>query len=511
MTRPKPVMLIVLDGWGLREAREANAIALARTPRYDALLHKGKVMRLLTSGEAVGLPDDQMGNSEVGHMNLGAGRIVYQDLTRIDRAIRDGTFCVNPALRKAMAAAREPGARLHLLGLISDGGVHSQLAHVLSLHDLALREGVREVIVHAFLDGRDTPPASGLEYIRTLQAHQDRIGLGRIATVCGRYYAMDRDKRWDRVEKAYRAVVLGEGRKAVSAAAAVEAAYAKGETDEFVLPTVIDPVQIRDGDVAICFNFRADRARELTAALTQSGFAGFSRPAVPQLALFVGMTVYDETWDLPAAFLPQRLTKILPEVLSEAGLRQLRIAETEKYAHVTYFFNGGREEPFPGEERVLIPSPKDVPTYDKKPAMSAREVTAEVLRRIDEEGHDFILLNFANPDMVGHTGVLPAAVEAAEVIDDCLGRIADKVAEKGGVLLITADHGNLEQMVDERGDPHTAHTINPVPLVLLGRDLPLKPEGVLADVAPTILDILGLPRPPEMTAEGLMVKRAATG
>ncbi|TLM65601.1 MAG: 2,3-bisphosphoglycerate-independent phosphoglycerate mutase [Deltaproteobacteria bacterium] len=510
MTRP--LALIILDGWGLRDDCTANAVCQARTPRLDALAAAWPSARLNASGLNVGLPDGQMGNSEVGHLNIGAGRIIYQDLTRISKSIADGDFFANPALRAAMAATRTAGGRLHLIGLLSDGGVHSHLTHLYALVEMARREGLGEVFIHALTDGRDTPPKSAAGYLAQLEQELTRIGLGRVATVIGRYYAMDRDNRWERVEQAWRAMVLGEGDPADSGAAAIAAAYAAGETDEFVKPKVIVsagrvPGTIGDGDGIVFFNFRADRARELTRTFTQADFAGFARPRVPALSSFVCMSEYDETFALPVAFPPESYPDLLGTVVSRAGLKQLRIAETEKYAHVTFFFNGGEETPAPGEDRVLIPSPKDVATYDLKPAMSAVEVTDEVVRRIAGGDYALIVLNYANPDMVGHTGILPAAIEAMETVDSCVGRVVDALLAAGGAALITADHGNCEQMSDGSGSPHTAHTANLVPLILVDpqrREARLR-DGILADIAPTILALLGLPQPAAMTGKTLIM------
>ena len=516
--RPRPVVLVVLDGWGVRAAREGNAIALAGAPFYHGLLRDYPATELTASGESVGLPDDQMGNSEVGHLNLGAGRVVYQDFTRINRAIADGSFAANPVLLAAIDAATPPGRTLHLLGLLSDGGVHSHVDHLHALLDMAKRRGVRRVAIHAFLDGRDTPPRSGLGYVAALDARLAKDGLGRFATVSGRYYAMDRDHRWDRVHKAYDAIVAGRGVEVKEATGAVEDGYRRGVTDEFLVPAVVceggTPVApVRDGDSAIFFNFRADRAREVTAALTAERFDGFERGRVARWSSFVGMTRYDDRLGIPAAFEPVRLTRILADVLSGSGLRQLRIAETEKYAHVTYFFNGGVEAVFPGEERVLIPSPRDVATYDEKPEMSAPAVTDAVVAKVASGAYDFILLNYANPDMVGHTGKLDAAIEAVRVIDRCLERLVTAVLARGGAVVLTADHGNLEQMFDDQGGPHTAHTTNPVPCVVIDRRLRplpgaakpvLRSGGIFADVAPTLLALMGISQPPEMTGRSLV-------
>jgi 2,3-bisphosphoglycerate-independent phosphoglycerate mutase len=510
----KPLLLVILDGWGLRAEREGNAIALAGTPSMDSLARDFPTTALRTSGLAVGLPEGQMGNSEVGHTNIGAGRIVYQDLVRIDRAVEDGSFYRNAALASACSKAKAGTGRLHLLGLVSDGGVHSHIAHLDACLELARREGVPEVFIHAFLDGRDTPPRAGLGYIEALERRLAQRGHGRIATVSGRYFAMDRDKRWDRVAQAYQAVVGLDGLRAASASTAVRQSYGRNEGDEFVQPTLItsgaEPVgRMRDGDAAIFFNFRADRARELTRALTEPTFAEFERKVWPRLATLVCMTEYDKTFGLPAAFPPDKPAEIFPEILSRAGLRQLRCAETEKYAHVTYFFNGGREEPFPGEDRILVPSPREVKTYDLKPEMSAREVTDRLVAAIGTGQYHFVMVNFANPDMVGHTGILPAAIAAVKVVDQCVGRLWKAASEAGMAMLVTADHGNCEMMIDPAtGGPHTAHTLGPVPFIAAHPDLKgakLRPDGVLADVSPTALQIMGLPKPAAMTCTGLII------
>lgn len=510
--RPKPVMLMILDGWGINPSQDGNAVALARTPNLDRLFATYPHTRLQVSGRAVGLPDGIMGNSEVGHLNIGAGRVVYQDLLRIDVAIEDGSFFQNPILNQAVEGAKAGQGTLHLLGLVSDGGVHSHIHHLLALLDLAKRKGLHQVFVHAILDGRDTAPDAGQAYIARVQAHMQKIQLGAIASICGRYYAMDRDTRWDRTQKAYELLTQGKGMPETDPEAAVRNAYARGESDEFVQPIVMLNAEraplapVRDGDSILFFNFRADRTRQITRAFTQTDFDGFERRFPPELNQFVCMTQYDEKFNLPAAFPPEHLEHILSEILSRNGLRQLRIAETEKYAHVTYFFNGGEEAPFENEERCLIPSPRDIPTYDHKPQMSAIAVTEEVLKRIASDRYDVIVLNFANMDMVGHTGVLEAAIQAVETVDRCVGRIADAIVAKGGVAIITADHGNAEMMRDAQGKIQTAHTTNPVPLLLLhpqGRALRLR-EGILGDIAPTILNILGLPQPPQMTGRTLI-------
>ncbi|MBI5406620.1 MAG: 2,3-bisphosphoglycerate-independent phosphoglycerate mutase [Nitrospirae bacterium] len=510
----RPVVLIILDGWGINPRTEGNAIALASPPVYNALLREYPNTTLDASGESVGLPEGQMGNSEVGHLNIGAGRVVYQDLTRIDKSIQDGEFQRNPILLGCMQKTREASGRLHLMGLLSDGGVHSHIHHLFSLIDMAKRQGVHEVYIHAFLDGRDTPPQSGAGYLRSLQDYLKEKGTGKIATVSGRYYAMDRDNRWERIEKAYHAIVAGEGMIATDPAAAIEESYAAGVTDEFVLPTVItDPsgsplATIRNGDGCLFFNFRADRARELTAALTSSEFSKFPRKVFPSLADFASLKRYDEAMPLPAAFSATRLESLFGEVISKAGIRQFRIAETEKYAHVTYFFNGGEERPFPGEDRFLIPSPKEVATYDQKPEMSAYQVTEELERRIRSREYGFILVNYANPDMIGHTGVLAAALSAVGVIDECLGRVLSAVNDVAGVACITSDHGDIEQMIEyDTGKPHTAHTTNLVPFIVTQKGLHLRQgPGIFADVAPTLLDLMGIEQPAEMTGRSLILR-----
>jgi 2,3-bisphosphoglycerate-independent phosphoglycerate mutase len=507
------VVLIVLDGWGINLKKEGNAIASARTPVYTGLMQDYAHAELLASGEAVGLPDGQMGNSEVGHLNLGAGRVVYQDSTRISKAIRDGEFFRNPALLSAIESVKQSNSALHLMGLLSDGGVHSRLDHIFAMFDLAKAQGLTKVFFHAFLDGRDTPPSSALTYVAQLEKRFTELGIGKIATVTGRYYAMDRDKRWERVQKAYETLVLGEGARNYSAADAVRQSYEQGKTDEFMLPTVVldkttnKPLAlIGDGDAVIFCNFRSDRAREITRALTDPIFQGFARPAVPRLAAFVCLTTYDEAFNLPVAFGPVRLTHILGEVLSTHGVKQFRIAETEKYAHVTFFFNGGEEPPFPLEDRVLVPSPREVATYDKKPEMSAREVTDKLVQGILSRKYGFILVNYANPDMVGHTGVIEAGIKAVEVIDECLARVLQAAQEGGAVVLITADHGNIEMLADtSTGQPHTAHTTDPVPFILVRKGVKLHANGILADVAPTVLELMGIEKPVEMTGKSLIL------
>ncbi len=503
-----PVALVILDGWGLSDKCDYNAACQAATPVMDGLRQEWPTSRLSASGSSVGLPDGQMGNSEVGHMNIGAGRIIYQDLSRISLAIEDGSFFENQALRAICEKVAAGSSKLHLLGLLSDGGVHSHNSHIYALVRLAKQLGVKDVCVHAFMDGRDTPPQSGVDYLQELETELSAIGVGRIATISGRYWAMDRDNRWDRVEKAYLAMTSGTGRQAGSSKEAISAAYAAGETDEFVAPSVIgeQPGTIDDGDGIIFFNFRADRAREMTRALILPDFNGFARKKVPQLTGFVTLTEYDETFHVPIAFPSETYPDILAEVVSNAGLKQLRIAETEKYAHVTFFFNGGQEVAWAGEDRVLIPSPQEVATYDQKPSMSALEVTDEVVRRIETETYQLIILNFANCDMVGHTGVLAAAVKAVETVDSCLGRVVDAVLKAGGKLLVTADHGNCEQMLGANGQPHTAHTSNLVPFILIDpehQNAAVR-DGILADLAPTILQLLGLEQPAAMTGKSLI-------
>lgn len=510
MPARRPLVLVVLDGWGLREDRDHNAIALARTPVYTELLERFPHASLIASGEAVGLPAGQMGNSEVGHMNMGAGRIVYQDLTRIDKSIADGEFFENETLGAAIDRSAGGSRALHLIGLVSDGGVHSHERHLHALIEMARRRKATRVFVHALTDGRDTPPTAGKEYLGRLQKVIDKAGVGRIATVCGRYYAMDRDKRWDRTRRAYDAIVRGEGKRGRDSQALIEASYAAGVTDEFVEPAVIVDAADRpvgtlgDGDSVIFFNFRADRARQLTLAIAFDAFEGFDRVVHPKVH-YTTMTEYDATYRLPVAFPPQAFSGSIAEVLAATGLTNLRLAETEKYAHVTYFFNCGEERPHGGEERILIPSPK-VPTYDMKPEMSAPGITDTLVADLSSGRHDVIICNFANADMVGHTGSLEAAVTAVETLDRCLGQIAKAVQAAGGTLLVTADHGNAEQMWDaERNCPHTAHTSNPVPVVLAdwsGSRRPLR-NGTLRDVAPTMLGILGLAQPSDMTGRDL--------
>jgi 2,3-bisphosphoglycerate-independent phosphoglycerate mutase len=504
-----PLVLSILDGWGIRADTAYNAIALARTPNMDSFYARYPSTTLNASERSVGLPDGQMGNSEVGHLNIGAGRIVEMDITRIDQTLQDGSFYRNPVLVDAAQRAR--ASRLHLVGLVSDGGVHSHEQPLYALVELARRQGVRDVALHALLDGRDTPPTSGLGYLEKLQRVLAEKQTGRIATVVGRYYAMDRDKRWERVRTAYDALVAGSPATTRDPLAAVQASYSRGVTDEFIEPVTVvsdagSPIGlVRDGDVMIFFNFRADRMREIVAAFALEQFVGFQRPASPRpyVATF---TEYDENYHLPVAFPPQHFTRILAEVLAREGLRNLRIAETEKYAHVTYFFNGGEESEFPGERRVLIPSPK-VATYDLQPEMNARTVTDRLLEELEKGDLDLVVVNFANTDMVGHSGKLEPTIRAVETVDACLGRIADRVRSERGTLLVTADHGNAELMFDvERNEPHTAHTTNPVPFILVNDEFngSLRVGGTLEDIAPTILELLSIPVPKEMTGTSLL-------
>ena len=512
MINPKPCVLIILDGWGISTSPEGNAIHLAQTPCLDDLENSYPATRLSCSGEAVGLPEGIMGNSEVGHLNIGAGRVVYQDLLRIDRAIAEGSFFDNQVLNSVMDKVKANGTTLHIMGLVSDGGVHSQLDHLLALLAMARHKYLDKVCVHAILDGRDTAPDSGAGFIKHLRDYIQSNNCGDIATVCGRFYAMDRDNRWERIQKAFNLFTRGDGIPERDPVKAIEEAYARNETDEFVQPIVITGSDgtplgtVRDGDAILCFNFRADRVREITRAFTDPDLEFIDRNPSPRLSEFVCMTLYDEQFSLPVAFPPVHLKEILGEVISRQELRQLRIAETEKYAHVTYFFNGGQEKPFHLEDRCLIPSPRDVSTYDLKPEMSAHLVTAEILTRLQSEVYDFIVLNFANMDMVGHTGVLEAAIRACETVDHCLGKIVAQVKLQGGVTLITADHGNSERMIDERGLRYTAHTLNQVPFILVDearRRAHLNP-GRLCDIAPTILQIMGIEKPKQMTGVSLL-------
>jgi 2,3-bisphosphoglycerate-independent phosphoglycerate mutase len=532
MSRPKPLVLIILDGWGYSPKTEANAIALARKPTYDRLLREYPNTLIHTSGPFVGLPEGQMGNSEVGHLNIGAGRIVHMDITRIDLMIQNGEFFSDPTLVGAMKHARNGERRLHLFGLVSDGGVHSQQEHLYALLKMAKQQGVERVFVHAFMDGRDTLPTNGAGYLEVLQQKMREYNSGKIASVNGRYYAMDRDRRWERIAKAFNAMVYAdaEGGKKSDSVQGMKESYNRGVTDEFVIPFVCtdtrgEPVAtIRDEDACICYNFRADRVRQITRALARnSGLnaqAGRDLPGAedldqtiprdraPKDLHYVCMTQYDKNFSLPVVIPPESMANILANVMGQAKLRNLRVAETEKYAHVTYFFNGGVEQPFPGEDRVLVPSPK-VATYDLKPEMSAAGIAQAVVKAVEEGTFDVMIVNFANADMVGHSGKIEPTVKAVETVDACLGEIEKAVRARGGAMLITADHGNAEMMIDPAtGGPHTAHTTNPVPFIVVGdnaRQFTLRPNGSLRDISPTILAMLGLPEPKEMTGQDLRV------
>ncbi len=502
----RPTMLMILDGFGSREETEGNAIKAANTPALDRIFSQYPRTTLKACGLDVGLPEGQMGNSEVGHLNIGAGRIVYQDLTMITRSIEDGSFFANEALLKAMAHAKGNGSTLHLLGLLSDGGVHSHITHLLALIDMAKKEGVEKLCVHCFLDGRDVPPQCANTYIDQLTAHMKEVGLGTIGIVSGRYYAMDRDKRWERLEKAFDAMIGEDALHAPTGQDAVLAAYERGETDEFVLPTIVDgALPVSDGDAMIMFNFRPDRAREITRAFVDKDFDGFARKRSPENICYICMTQYDATMpNVTLAWPPETPANTLGTWISSLGLTQLRIAETEKYAHVTFFFNGGVEEPNEGEDRILVPSPK-VATYDLQPEMSAPQVTEKVLEAIESDKYDMIILNFANADMVGHTGVMEAAVKAIETLDACVPKIADAVLAKDGQVLLTADHGNADEMIAADGSPMTAHSLSDVPLVHIAAEpRELSDGGRLCDIAPTLLTLMGLPIPEEMTGKPLV-------
>ena len=509
--RRKPMMLMILDGFGINENEKANAVKLANTPNIDKLIKTWPTTQIYTSGLSVGLPEGQMGNSEVGHTNIGAGRIVYQDLTRITKSIEDGDFFSIKEFNEAIENCKKHNTKLHIMGLLSDGGVHSHIRHLAALLEFAKRKDFEDVYIHCFMDGRDTPPASGEGYIVKLQDKMKEKGVGKIASISGRFYSMDRDKRWERVSKAYNALVNGEGEKATSPIKAIESSYQQEIFDEFVVPTVIcntnnEPVAtIQDNDSVIFFNFRPDRAREITRSLVDPEFAEFETK--PLHLYYVCFTQYDETIpNVHIAFKPETLKNTFGEYVSHKGLTQLRIAETEKYAHVTFFFNGGEEKQYIGEDRILVPSPK-VETYDMQPEMSANQVTDKVVEAIEADKYDCIILNYANPDMVGHTGNLEAAIKAIETIDSCVARVVAAIQEKNGIILMTADHGNAEQMIDYKtGEPHTAHTTNPVSLVLIGVEGVKLKEGKLADLAPTMLELMELPKPEEMTGESLIEK-----
>lgn len=501
----KPIALIIMDGFGINPSEYGNAIKAAKKPNLDKLMASCPKTKIGASGLSVGLPDGQMGNSEVGHTNIGAGRIVYQELTRITKSIADGDFYTNPAFKAAIDNCKTKNSALHIMGLLSDGGVHSHNSHLYALIELAKRSGLDKVFVHCFMDGRDVPPTSGKDYVAELQKKLDEIGVGKIATVMGRYYAMDRDKRWERVQKAYDAIVNGEGVKNSDPVAAVEDSYKNEVTDEFIIPVVCaENAQVNEGDSVIFFNFRPDRARQITRTFVDPDFDGFERKKGYFPVHFVCMTQYDATMpNVNIAYPPQSLKNTFGEYISNKGLTQLRIAETEKYAHVTFFFSGGVEKEYPGEERALIPSPK-VATYDLQPEMSAYKVTDEVVSRINSGKYDVIILNFANCDMVGHTGVFDAAVKAVEAVDECVGRVVKVISDMGGVSLITADHGNADKMKEDDGSPFTAHTTNLVPFVISGYDCELREDGKLADIAPTMLEIMGIDKPAEMDGESLI-------
>lgn len=509
----KPVVLMILDGYGLNDKCEANAVCEGKTPVMDQLMSQCPFVKGQASGMAVGLPEGQMGNSEVGHLNMGAGRIVYQELTRITKSIQDGDFFENKAFMAAVENCKKNDSALHMFGLVSDGGVHSHITHIYGLLELAKRNGLSKVYVHCFLDGRDTPPASGKDYVAALEAKMAELGVGKVATVAGRYYAMDRDKNWDREEIAYKALTKGEGVQAESAVAGIQASYDNGKTDEFVMPMVVmengAPVAtIKDGDSVIFYNFRPDRAREMTRIFCDDEFTGFDRGERVKTT-FVCFTDYDETiGNKLVAFEKESITNTFGEFLAAHGLKQARIAETEKYAHVTFFFNGGVEEPNEGEDRILVKSPK-VATYDLKPEMSAYEVCDKLVDAIKSETYDVIIINFANPDMVGHTGVENAAIKAIEAVDECVGKTVEAIKEVNGQMFICADHGNAEQLIDgETGEPFTAHTTNPVPFILVNADpaYKLREGGCLADIAPTLIELMGMKQPKEMTGKSLLVK-----
>ena len=506
----KPVVLIVLDGWGYSEHREYNAILNAETPTWNRLWHDCPHLLIRCSGSDVGLPSDQMGNSEVGHLNLGAGRVVYQEFTRISRSIKSGTFFTNHTLTHAVDQAITRDKAVHILGLVSPGGVHSHEEHIQAMAKLAVERGARRVYLHAFLDGRDTPPKSAAASLHAMHETFTKLGSGRIASIIGRYYAMDRDHRWPRIQAAYDLMTQGKGYRAPDALNALDMAYARGESDEFVQATAIvppgeSPMTIEDGDSVIFMNFRSDRARQITRSFIEEDFSGFHRDVIPKLSSFVSLTEYNEHFHIPVAYPPERLRNTFGEYIANLGLHQLRIAETEKYAHVTFFFNGGVEQPYAGEDRILIPSPA-VATYDLKPEMSAPEVTDKLAAAIESGHYDAIICNYANPDMVGHTGSFDAAVKAVEVIDQCLGRLVVAAKKTGAELIITADHGNAEQMRDETADQaHTAHTCNPAPFIYVGRPAEVvRNIGSLADISPTLLYAMGIEKPAEMSGQSLI-------
>jgi len=508
----KPITLLILDGYGYSEQLEGNAIAHAKTPNMDKFIANYPNTLIQCSGAGVGLPADQMGNSEVGHLNLGAGRVVYQEFTRVNRSIKTGSFFTNQTLTDAMQIAIDNNKAVHILGLLSDGGVHSHETHIHAMAELAVKQGVRDVFMHAFLDGRDTAPKCATDSITAMQNKFDNdLGRGKIASVIGRFYAMDRDHRWPRVQAAYDLITQGKAEfTATSAQAALDMAYERGEKDEFVKATAIIPegesaVRVEDGDVVVFMNYRSDRARQITLPFIEENFDGFEREHVPKLGQFVSLTEYKSEYDIPVAYPPERLNNVFGEFISKLGMHQLRIAETEKYAHVTFFFNGGREEPFEFEDRILVPSPKEVTTYDEKPEMSAAEVTSKLIGAIESDKYEVIICNFANPDMVGHTGNFDATVTAIEFLDSCVGKVVTAVQKAGGEVLITADHGNAEKMENkETGQVHTAHTSNVVPCIYIGRPAKMLETGALSDICPTLIDMLGLQKPSEMNGHSLI-------
>lgn len=510
-----PLLLIVLDGWGEAPDSKYNAVTKARTPTWDKIVQEYPTTKLEAAGQSVGLPQGTIGNSEVGHMNIGAGRIVFQDLTRINLTIQDGSFFKNAALLNLAERVKKSSGALHLMGLLSDGGVHSHIDHLFALLDFTKAQKINPVYVHCFMDGRDTPPRSGRHYMEKLERKLKEVKGAAVTTVMGRYYAMDRDKRWDRTALAYNTILCGEGEKFSSPLEGILQSCEKGTTDEFILPFVVlkedKPVGlVKDGDSVLFFNFRADRARQLTLAFNDPHFKFFERKIFPKLTAYATMTQYEKGkgYPYPTLFSPQNLDNVFGEVIAKKGLKQFRIAETEKYAHVTYFFNGGQEIEFPGEDRLLIPSPRDVATYDLKPEMSAFELTEEVLKRLDQKKYDVLIMNFANPDMVGHSGRVEPTIKACETVDQCLGKILDKLLKLGGRAIVTADHGNAECMADVKGHPITSHTLNLVPLVLVDWDSKgkkLRGSGKLCDIAPTMLELLNIPKPKEMTGRSLLL------